>query len=39
MRGIPTGITQNIKDLLASRRLKISLKNSDFYPDAEPGGR
>lgn len=28
--GIPTGITQNIKDLLASREIENIFKNSDF---------
>ena len=29
-QGIPTGITQNIKDLLASREIENILDNSDF---------
>ncbi len=28
--GIPTGITQNIKDLLASREIENIFENSDF---------
>ena len=28
--GIPTGITQNVKDLLASRELENIFENSDF---------
>ena len=28
--GIPTGITQNVKDLLASREIENILENSDF---------
>ena len=30
MGGIPTGITQNIKDLLASREIENIFENSDF---------
>ena len=28
--GVPTGITQNVKDLLASREISVILENSDF---------
>ena len=44
--GIPTGITQNVKDLLASREIENIFENSDFLymlnqaaGDREPGGR
>ena len=30
MGGIPTGITQNVKDLLASREIENIFENSDF---------
>ena len=30
--GVPTGITQNIKDLLASREIENIFENSDFIP-------
>lgn len=37
--GIPTGITQNVKDLLASREIENIFENSDFiYMLAQAGG-
>ena len=37
--GIPTGITQNVKDLLASREVEIIFENSDFvYMLNQAGG-
>ena len=37
--GIPTGITQNVKDLLASREIENIFENSDFiYMLNQAGG-
>ena len=36
--GIPTGITQNVKDLLSSREVENFFENSDFVY-TQPGGR
>ena len=39
--GIPTGLTQNIKDLLASPQIENIFDNSDFYIllNQQPGDR
>ena len=39
MGGIPTGLTQNVKDLLASREIENIFENSDFiYMLNQAGG-
>jgi hypothetical protein len=37
--GIPTGITQNVKDLLSSHEVENIFENSDFILYAESGSR
>ncbi len=40
MGGIPSGLTQNVKDLLASREIENIFENSDFiYMLTSPGDR